>query len=106
DCLVERHDLSIELLFVHRSKDLAHSRSRFQAQFEQVSAEEKRSRSAMLDAERPRALEKPVHGRAIELAGLAAETVRFRESREQLQIDFLREPAEGAVPDLVAHLEP
>src|SRR5436190_1510147 len=60
----------------------------------------------MLDAERSRALEKPVHGGAIELAGAAAEAVRLRESCQQLQIDFVREPAECAVSDLVAHLEP
>ena len=35
-------------------------------------------------------------------AGLAAETVGLGEAREQLEVHFLREPAEGAVADLVA----
>src|ERR1041384_7890660 len=61
-----------------------------------MASEEQRRRWSMLDAERPRALDEPVHRRAVEVAA-AAETVRARQPREQLEIDLLREPAEGAV---------
>ena len=60
----------------------------------------------MLDAERARALEEPVHRRAVELPRLASDAVGLRDAREQLEVDFVREPAERAVADLVAHLEP
>jgi hypothetical protein len=59
----------------------------------------------VLDAERPRALDEPVHGGAVEGAG-AAETVGPREPGQELHVDFLREPAERAVGDdrrLVEH---
>ena len=71
-----------------------------------MAAEQDRLRRTMLDAERARALEKPVHRGAIEAAGLAAEAVGFRDAREQLEVHFVREPPERAVADFVAHLEP
>ena len=60
----------------------------------------------MLDAERSRALEEPVHRVAVERPGRTPEAVRLGEPREQLEVHFLREPPERAVADLVAHLEP
>ena len=60
----------------------------------------------MLDAERARALEEPVHRGAVERAGLAAQAVGLREPREQLEVHLLRQPPERAVADFVAHLEP
>ena len=57
----------------------------------------------MLDAEGARALEKPVHRRAVEGAG-AAEAIGPGHAREQLHVHFLREPPERAVGELVAHL--
>ena len=50
----------------------------------------------VLDAERARALEEPVHRRAIERAG-AAVAVGLREARQQLEVDFLRQAPERAV---------
>ena len=38
--------------------------------------------------------------------GFAAQAVRFRQPRQQLQIDFLSQAPEGAVADLVLRLEP
>src|SRR5205814_8416939 len=60
----------------------------------------------MLDAEESRAVQKPVHRRTIEAARLATEAVGFRDSGQQLQLRFLREPAKGAVADAVARLVP
>ena len=65
----------------------------------------RRARRLMLDAQRTRALEEPIHRGAVERAG-AARAIGLREPRQQLEIDFLREAAEGAVADLVAHLVP
>src|SRR5437868_4448469 len=53
----------------------------------------------MLDAKRPRTLDEPVHRRAVEVAQ-AAETIRAREPREQLEVDLLRQPAERTVGDV------
>jgi len=50
----------------------------------------------MLDAEGSRALEEPVHGRAVEVPR-PSETVRLRHPREQFEIDLLRQPPERAV---------
>ena len=52
----------------------------------------------MLDAERARAVDEPVHRRAVERSGSAA-AVGAREARQQLEIDPLRETAERAVAD-------
>ena len=97
---------AVQLLFVDRLQDLADPRTRLQAEREQVPAEQDRRRRAMLDAERARALEEPVHRGAVELSGLAAYAVGLGDARQQLEVDLLREPAERAVADLVAHLEP
>jgi len=52
----------------------------------------------MLDAERPRALDEPVHRGAVEVSG-APEAIRAGEPREQLQIHLLRETAKCAIAD-------
>src|SRR5262245_35171319 len=69
-------------------------------------AEQDRVRWSMLGPERAGALEKPVHRIAVEDAGRAAEAVCLCQPCEQLQIDFLRQPPECSVPNLVADLEP
>src|SRR5215471_8686439 len=63
-------------------------------------------RRPVLHAQRASAIEKPIHRRAIERPRAAPETVSLRETRQQLEIDFLGETTEGAVAYLVACLEP
>ena len=63
-------------------------------------------RRLVLDAERARALEEPVHRRAVERAGPRPWQSDFASTRQQLEVDLLREPPERAVADLVAHLVP
>ena len=106
DRLIQVGDRAVHLLFVDRLQDLADARTGFQAQREQMTPEQDRRRRAMLDAERSRALEKPVHRGAVEGAGLAAQAIRLGEPREQLEVDLVRQPPERAVAHLVAHLEP
>src|SRR4051812_6097326 len=69
-------------------------------------AKQQRLWRAAIDAEVARLLEEPVHRRTIEFA-CAPETIRLGHPRQQLEIDFLREPAERAVrklvPDFVEH---
>src|SRR5688500_14572018 len=64
-------------------------------------AEEQRRRRPMLDAERTRAIDKPVHRRTIKSAR-AAEAVGAGEPREQLEVHFLRQPPERAVADVAS----
>src|SRR6266487_663682 len=71
-----------------------------------MTAEQNRRRRPMLDAERSRPLEEPVHRRTVKLSWSPAETVRSGEPRKQFEVDFLGEPAERAIADLVADLEP
>src|SRR5689334_21021334 len=66
DRLLQRRHLIVELLLVDDFQDLAHARSRFHPELEHVTAEQHRRRRPMFDAERARALEKPVHRRAVE----------------------------------------
>ena len=101
-----RRDLAVELLFVHRLQNLAHAAARLDTEREQVAAEENRRRRAVLHTERARAIEKPVHGRAVEAAGLAAHAISLRDAGQQFEIHLVREPPEGAVAHLVADLEP
>ena len=63
---------------------------------QQMTPEQKRFWRCVLNAELAGALEKPVHRRAVEPAA-AAETVRLGDQRQQLEIDFLRQPPECAV---------
>ena len=58
----------------------------------------------MLDAERTRAIQKPVHCRAVERPR-ASETIRASESSEQLQVYLLRETTEGAIADVGRFVE-
>src|SRR5450759_1394814 len=104
--LLERLDRAIELLLVNRLQNLTHPRSRRHAERDHVASEQDRFRRTMFDAERPCPLQEPVHRVAVEVAWLATEAIRFRETREQLEIDLGRQPSKGAVADLVAHLEP
>src|SRR5262245_6634398 len=106
DGLLECRHGPVHLLLVHRFQDLPDARSWFQPQLEQVPPEQNWRGWAMLDAEPARALEKPVHRRTIELPGLPALAIGFRDTREQLEIDLVRESAKRAVADLIAHLEP
>ena len=62
----DRRDLSVELFLVDLLENLADARARRQTKLQQVTAEEQRRRRLVLDAERARALEKPVHRRAVE----------------------------------------
>ena len=62
-------------------------------------AHEDRRRRSVLDPERPRAPEEPVHRRAVEGPG-AAPAVGLREPGEQLQVHLPRQTPERAVADL------
>ena len=53
----------------------------------------------MLHAEAAGARQEPVHRGAVECAG-APETVGTSQPRQQLQVDFLCQPTERAVPDV------
>src|SRR5256885_1774644 len=106
DRLLESRDRAVHLLLVYGFQNLADARARLHAEREQVPAEENRRRRPMLDAERARSLEEPVHRGAVEAAGAPPLAVRLRDAREQLEVHFVREPAERAVADFVAHLVP
>src|SRR5262245_34547759 len=58
--------------------------------------EEQRRRCLMLDAQRACAFQEPVHRRTIKVSG-SAKTVGFGESRQQLEVDLLRETTERTV---------
>ena len=62
-------------------------------------AHEDGRRRGVLDAQRPRPLEEPVHRRAVETA-VASPAVGLREPGEQLQVHLPRQPPEGAVAHL------
>ena len=61
-------------------------------------------RRLVLDAERSGPRDEPVDPRAIEGPG-APVAIGAREARQQLEVDFLRQPAERAVGDAVSRLE-
>src|SRR5207302_1840872 len=104
--LIEVGDGAVELLFVDGLENLADSRPWLQPEREHMPSEEYRRGWTMLDAERSRAVEKPVHRGAIETAGTPPKAVGLRQPRQQLEIHLLREPPERAVADLAAHLVP
>src|SRR5262249_10561117 len=106
DRLFERGHLVVELLLVDDLQHLADAWPRFHPELEHVAAEQNRRRRFVLDPERARAREEPVHRRAIEGAGAAAFAVGLRDARQQLEIDLLRKTPERAVAHLVARLEP
>src|SRR6478735_8400811 len=60
DCFVDRRHAAIELQFVDRLQDLAHSRSWRDAEIEQVPSQQDRRRLLVLDAERLGAFEEPL----------------------------------------------
>src|SRR6478735_986831 len=84
DGVFERRHRPVELLFVHRLEDLADARAGSEADLQEMPAEENRAGRAMLDAELTGAVEKPVHRRAVEVSGLAAEAVGLRDAGEEL----------------------
>src|SRR5262249_16896640 len=94
------------LLLVYRFQNLADTRTRFQSEFQQMTAKQDRAGRFVLDAKLPCAIEEPVHRTAVEASRLAAETVRLRKTGEQFQIHRPREPTECAVADVFAHLVP
>jgi len=67
--------LTIELQFEHCLQDLSHPRTGRDAELLKVAAEQDGRRSAVFDAERLRAFEKPVHCLTVELSRLASEAV-------------------------------
>ena len=60
----------------------------------------------MLHAERAGAFEEPVHGGAVEAPRLPPFAIRLGDACEQLQVHFVREPAERAVANFVAPFVP
>ena len=80
----------VHLLFVDGFQDLSDARAGREAELEEMTAEENRAGRLVFDAELARAVEKPVHRRAVEVAGLAAEAVGLGEPGEQLEIDLVR----------------
>src|SRR3989449_3309897 len=101
DSLLECRDPSVELLLVDGLQDLADTRARLEPELEDVAPEQDRRGRAMLDAERPRALEEPVHRRAIELSRLAALAIGLRDACQQLAIRLLPQSAVRVVTALI-----
>src|SRR6202163_3387355 len=106
DRVFEIRDRPIELLFVDRPQNLSQARTWRETECEQVPPEQHRRGGAMLDAQRSRPIEKPVHRRAVECPWTAAKTVGFRQPRQELEVDFVRQPSECAVTNFAAYLEP
>src|SRR5450755_2086625 len=106
DGLFERRDRAVHLLFVDRFQDFSDARAGYEAQGEEMAAEQDRLGRPMLDTQRAGALEKPVHRGAVELARLTPFAVGLGDARQQLEIDLVRQTPKGAVADLVAHFEP
>ena len=104
DAFLDGRDRAVELLLVDLLQDFADTRTGCETERQHVTAEQKGWRRLMLDAERTGALDEPVHRRAVERPG-APEAVRACESGQQLQIDLLRQTAEGAVADVAALCE-
>src|SRR3954470_7954354 len=97
DRLFEIGDVSVHLLFIDGLQDFTNTRAGFQTEFEDVASEQQRRGRAMLHAEAAGAVQEPVHRFASEGAWLPAEAVGFCDSSQQLEVDLLREPAEGPV---------
>src|SRR5688572_10528419 len=97
-------DFPIKLLLVDLPENFAHSRPRGQPEFEQMTSEKQRWRWLMLDAKRARAVEEPVHRRAVEIAG-SAQTIGARQPCEQLEVHLLGKPPECAVADICRFVE-
>src|SRR5687767_12360726 len=54
----------------------------------------------MLDAKRTGALEEPIHGGTIKVAG-AAKAIRARDAGEEFEVDLLRQAAKRTVADVL-----
>src|SRR5215467_6454928 len=83
DCLLECRDGAVHLLLVDRFQNLADARTRFEAEFQQMPAEQDWTGWFVLDAELTRALEEPIHRGAVERARLPSKAVRLRDTREK-----------------------
>ena len=68
-----------------------------------VPAEQDRRRRPVLDAERAGPFRNQSIAEQSKSPG-AAQAVGLRQTRQQLEVDFLRQPAEGAVTDVVRAL--
>src|SRR5688572_2428757 len=87
-CIFKGRDDAIELQLIDRAKNVTHPGSRLDAQFNQMSSEQDGRGRLVLHAERARALDEPVHRRAIELAATPV-AVRPREPHQQLEVHLL-----------------
>jgi len=81
DTRLDARDLTIKLLLVNELENFADPRPGRQSQREQMAPEQQRRGRMMLDAERARTFEEPVHRSAVEVAG-TAETVGARHACE------------------------
>src|SRR6185369_1868110 len=99
DPRLDARDLAVKLLLVNELEYFADPRSGREPKREQMAAEQQRCGRMVLDAERTRALEEPIHRTAVEVSR-AAETVGARHAREEFQVHFLSEAAEGAIADM------
>ena len=94
--LFERANFAIELPLENLLEDLAHARPGRDAERDEMAAQDDRLGRRVLDTERARTFDEPVHRGAIERTGSAV-TVRLREPGQQLEVDFLCEAPERAV---------
>src|SRR5262245_47915376 len=99
DPRLDARDLAVKLLLVNDLEYFADPRSGREPKREQMAAEQQRCGRMMLDAERTRALQEPIHRTAVEVSR-AAETVGARHTREEFQVHFLSEAPEGAIADM------
>mgnify|MGYP003694295745 CR=1 FL=1 len=107
DRLIERGHASVELLLVDAFRISPTRGSGLESELEQVAAEQDRWRRPMLDAERARAFEEPVHRRSSRsVPGLRPSQSDLATRASSSRSTFVRQPAERAVADFVAHLEP
>ena len=105
--LVERRDRAVELLFVHRLQNLADARARVRGR---ARGDGGRGGSAPAGGapRRARARARGTSPSAVQSnrPGSRPRQSDFATPGEQFEIDFVREPPERAVADLVPHLEP
>src|SRR6478609_1608164 len=89
DPLVKSLESPGELLLVDFAQQRTHARPGLNAQSEKVAAPDERTRRFVLHAERACALEEPANPAAVEIPAAPA-AIRFRDAREELEVDFLR----------------
>src|SRR5690242_20337811 len=85
DAVLERRYRSVQLLLVDLAQDGADARPRRQPKREKVTSLDDWLWRRMLDPQQLRALEEPVHRRAVEIPG-SAEAVRFGHAGEEFEI--------------------